>query len=366
MVNFLNLPTVQAPRNALADLSPIGNAIDGNRRNALMVQENARQQEELGMRKSQFEYQQTRDKKQDARSEVEYFGKQAAAIDQLQGPERAKAYQNLIARHPGRASLTPEYLDPVNGPKLIMAEAGQFRDPREDQMKNLEIQRTQAQINQLNQRADDGKVMEVNGRLVRVPKSGPAQEIYAPAQSGPNAAALSKGAPAGYVWKDPNNAAAGVEQIAGYEKAVPGDVAGKIAMMNMAKDRIANTRATLERSWGVKDLAKNVAANVPFVGDLAWASGDIGIAQRDVRTGIEAALRTMTGAAAPEQEVVRYMQMFAPSVNDTQQSAKQKLDGLMRFMEDADRIVMQGRGDIGGTPSPQNQATDLKSKYGLE
>ncbi len=156
MVNFLNLPTVQAPRNALADLSPIGNAIDGNRRNALMVQENARQQEELGMRKSEFEYRQTRDKKQDARSEVEYFGKQAAAIDRLQGPERAKAYQNLIARHPGRASLTPEYLDPVNGPKLIMAEAGQFRDPREDEATNLDLQYKRAQIGKINREMEGG------------------------------------------------------------------------------------------------------------------------------------------------------------------------------------------------------------------
>lgn len=146
MVNFLNLPTVQAPRNALVDLSPIGNAIDGNRRNALMVQEGQRQDQQLAMQRENQQYQRGRDQKQDSRADVEWFAKQAAAVDQLQGPARVQAYQGLLARHPGRASLTPEYLDPINGPKLIMAEAGQFRDPREDQLKDLEIKRQNAQI----------------------------------------------------------------------------------------------------------------------------------------------------------------------------------------------------------------------------
>jgi hypothetical protein len=79
---------------------------------------------------------------------------------------------------------------------------------------------------------------------------------------------------------------------------------------------------------------------------VAALSGDIGIAQRDVRVGIEAALRTMTGAAAPEQEVVRYMQMYMPTPLDTKESAKQKLDGLMSFMDKAEKIVMQGRGEL--------------------
>jgi hypothetical protein len=62
----------------------------------------------------------------------------------------------------------------------------------------------------------------------------------------------------------------------------------------------------------------------------------------------------MTGAAAPEQEVKRYMQMFMPSPKDNKASAKQKIDGLMKFMEDAERLVLQGRGvspSLSGPPA---------------
>lgn len=151
MVNFLNLPTVQAPRNALVDLSPIGNAIDGNRRNALMVQENARQQEELAMRKSQFEYQQTRDKKQDARQDEKFFADRAQAVMNLPAtdPRRAAVWQKTLEGHPGRASLTPDYLDPIKGPEMVLAEYGALRDPREDKMKDLEIRKTEAEITRL-------------------------------------------------------------------------------------------------------------------------------------------------------------------------------------------------------------------------
>lgn len=157
MVNFLNLPTVQAPRNAIVDLSGIGNAIDGNRRNALAMLDSKRQDEELAMRRENQTYQRGRDEKIDARQQVEWFGKTAAAIDRITDPtQRAAAWQNALKRHPDSAGLTPDYLDPMNGPKMVMAEAGQWRDPRDDRMKDLEIQKTQAQINQLNQRADSG------------------------------------------------------------------------------------------------------------------------------------------------------------------------------------------------------------------
>jgi hypothetical protein len=35
-----------------------------------------------------------------------------------------------------------------------------------------------------------------------------------------------------------------------------------------------------------------------------------------------------------------------PGPQDTIESAKQKLDGLVKFMEDAEKLVMQGRGAV--------------------
>lgn len=359
MVNFLNLPTVEAPRNALMNFTPINNALSENR-NALM------QQQQLDMRKEEQTYQRGRDAKQDDAAKVKQLGDMASAYDRLTDPaQRQAGLSRILAQHPNASALGPEYRDPAQAFKLIAAEAGKWRDPREDEATNLDLQYKRAQIGKLN-REDEGKVVEVNGRLVRVSPRG-AEEIYA----SPNADSTSraKGAPSGYLWKDPNNPAAGVEPLPGFDRPIPGDVAGKVAMMNMARDRIAKTRATLEGNWGVAGTLKNAAANVPLVGDLAWASGDIGVAQRDVRTGIEAALRTMTGAAAPEQEVHRYMQMYAPGINDTRETAKQKIDGLMKFMEDADRLVMQGRGTTPTDPPAAGGAggaVDLKAKYGLE
>lgn len=167
--------------------------------------------------------------------------------------------------------------------------------------------------------------------------------------------------PVGHTWVDRTNPDAGVKRLPGYEQTIPGEVAGKVAMMADAKERIAKTRNTFERDWSAEDVAKWAAGNVPLIGDISPLSGDIGIAQRDVRTAIEAALRTMTGAAAPEQEVVRYMQMYMPSPKDSKESAKQKLDGLVNFMDKAERIVMQGRGQVPGmeTPTPSVESEEI-------
>jgi hypothetical protein len=82
---------------------------------------------------------------------------------------------------------------------------------------------------------------------------------------------------------------------------------------------------------------------VPGVGDVGALSGDVGRAQRSVRTSIEAALRAMTGAAAPESEVRQYLEMYMPNARDSVESAQQKLTNLERFMRDTEAIVTQGR-----------------------
>lgn len=144
------------PQNALIDFSPVTNALENNRRNALMQQQNDRADRQMQMQEDEFSYRRGRDQKQDARQQVEWFGKTAAAIDRVADPARRSAmWQRILERHPDKASLTPEYLDPVQGPKLVMAEAGQWRDPREDQMTDLELQYKRAQINNLNEKAND-------------------------------------------------------------------------------------------------------------------------------------------------------------------------------------------------------------------
>jgi hypothetical protein len=122
---------------------------------------------------------------------------------------------------------------------------------------------------------------------------------------------------------------------------VPAEVAGRLAMMETAQRDFAKARITLMKGRGeygyesVADRARS-AANI----------GEIGQANRTIRLGVEAALRVMTGANAPEQEVRRYADQFTPSQNDNADTAKQKLDNLENFMNAARATAMQGRGGV--------------------
>jgi hypothetical protein len=113
--------------------------------------------------------------------------------------------------------------------------------------------------------------------------------------------------------------------------------------MKSARAGIAKTRGVYEKAWSGKEYLEQGAAKLPFIGDLAIASGEVGIAQREIRSGVEAALRVMTGAAAPETEVNRYAQMFTPGATDTIESAKQKLNNLDAFMKNAEEMATRGR-----------------------
>lgn len=151
MVNFLNLPTVQAPRNALADLSPIGNAIDGNRRNALMVQEGQRQDKELAMRREQLD--QTK-----KMTDLEYRSKiaqRSAGIMQMAMNEKDPARKaaivgNLYSQHPEfQQNLAAHGIDPNDhdtAAKFVIAEARGYVNPDDTQLKQLQIQNAQSSL----------------------------------------------------------------------------------------------------------------------------------------------------------------------------------------------------------------------------
>lgn len=156
---YANLPAPEF-RNALLDLSPVNNALSGVRqqnnenRNALL------QQQQMDMRKEEQTYQRGRDAKQDDLQLKTVWGKRAQAVAQQAktDPQGAAAtWQNLLRQHPNPSALSPEYLDVNRGPAMIMAEAGIFNDPRDSRMKDLEIQKTQAEIGKLNRSGGDAE-----------------------------------------------------------------------------------------------------------------------------------------------------------------------------------------------------------------
>lgn len=218
----------------------------------------------------------------------------------------------------------------------IVSEARGVQDP-------LANDRTRAQTDLARAQADQARA---HGELFR-------------AQS---ATAGDGKAPSGFEWVDSRNHSLGLRAIPGGPgEHISSEVAGRLSLMNTAQEGIRATRSIYERAWGAGDFARQAGANLPYVGDLAIASGDLGIAQRNVRMGVEAALRVMTGAAAPEQEVTRYAAMFTPGARDTIESAKQKLDSLDTFMRNANEIATRGRSSTPPQAPPRQGATPAQS-----
>ncbi len=154
------LPAIQInPNNALVDFSPINNAIDQNRQDAFRNNALQMQNRELGMRQQQHDYQMQRDRKNDAHMQVERAGKMAFAIQQMpdSDPAKAAAWQRYLKSY-GDGDHTPEEMDFRTGPKLAAAAAGQFLDPRVNTMKDLEIEKTRAEISKLNRAPVGGEL----------------------------------------------------------------------------------------------------------------------------------------------------------------------------------------------------------------
>jgi hypothetical protein len=135
--------------------------------------------------------------------------------------------------------------------------------------------------------------------------------------------------PAGYTWgKD-----GGLDPIPrGPATQLPAETAGRLALVEAALPKFREARKLFEKDWGPVEYAQ-----------YSFDTGDIGRAKLSVRTAIEAALRTATGAAAPEPEVQRYLDMYMPKDVDSKTTAKQKLDALESFMVKSKELVTQGR-----------------------
>lgn len=163
MRNYFALPAPQVPSNAIIDMSGLSNAFETLRQQRNRNELLAREDEENKYQRGRQARSDSRADESHARGQVEWFGKQALAVDQLQGPERASAWSAIISKHPNRGRLTGDYLDPMRGPKMVAAEAGQWAD-----------------------KSDQGKLFEMDGRIVQVSPSGTTREVYtAPPKSDP-------------------------------------------------------------------------------------------------------------------------------------------------------------------------------------
>jgi hypothetical protein len=151
--------------------------------------------------------------------------------------------------------------------------------------------------------------------------------------------------PVGFRWSQGQQGA--LEAIPGGPATrIPAETAGRVAMIDTALSDFSTARNVMEGEWGAKGAAQSVLG-----------MGEVGRAQRQVRSLIEASLRAMTGAAAPEQEVARYMDLYMPNAADTAETARQKLDLLTSFATNAKSLITQGRGEANTTQEASSANT---------
>lgn len=162
--------------------------------------------------------------------------------------------------------------------------------------------------------------------------------------------------PAGYEWKiDPDTKQRVLSPIEGGPAThLPAETAGRLGLMQAAKPGLEEAKKYFLDESKPGPLVTTGDEGKPAAGSALYNAGkmalgqttssfEIGRQQRNVRIAVEAALRTATGAAAPEEEVKRYTNMYAPTIYDDLKTRKQKLDALERFIDSAESTITRGR-----------------------
>jgi hypothetical protein len=192
----------------------------------------------------------------------------------------------------------------------------------------------------------EGKYHTVDGTLLRTKPGGQPEIVYdASVKPAKPTAGWQKTAD-GKGWEpvpggphDPKTIETETKAKAGAVK-LPSEVAGRLALMHEAVKDFPSATEALMKNRGAYGIDKSLT-----VAEYAGNFGEVGRAKRVVRTAIEGALRAMTGAAAPEQEVSRYLDMFMPGVTDSPETAKQKIGLLHGFIDRATQIATNGQQD---------------------
>lgn len=157
------------PQNALINFAPVNEAINTNRRNALMQQESDRQDEELGLRKQQFAQQQ----KMGALDYGAKLAQHSAGLAQMALAEKDPARKQAIMTR--MYSLDPSYRDNLashgvnpddhdTAANFVIAEARGYQDPLDTKAKQLQIQNAQNQVgmNDLDRRYKEAQIKALN------------------------------------------------------------------------------------------------------------------------------------------------------------------------------------------------------------
>lgn len=157
-----------------------------------------------------------------------------------------------------------------------------------------------------------------------------------------------------------------ITSSAGGVKMSPEEATKFTALQEGAKD-IQSAIDTLAPGGNVSELGVTSGQSFMGIEGIPFTAGRQ--SRQQMQRGIEAILRAMTGAAAPESEVQRYMGMFFPSPTDSDASAKEKLNAAKAWVDGITNLMKTGRPQLQGgettTPGvgrfvPQLPAGDWK------
>jgi len=132
--------------------------------------------------------------------------------------------------------------------------------------------------------------------------------------------------------------------------------AGKVAMATQAIEGVDVARSKIFDKDGKINKGLLLAISVPGTTGLPGHS-DARIARSAIRNAVEAKLRLETGAAATESEINRTLDRFMPTVADTAESAKFKLDELQKFFRSS---LSQTKGMKVNKPTEGNDPLGLR------
>jgi hypothetical protein len=250
------------------------------------------------------------------------------------------------------------YRDPVNGPRLALAEANSAKELLERAKTKVEIGMTGAhaglysaqtdlvrgQLSQLGQKASGEFELGPDhvrfGRRIN-PDTGQA-EVYEIARGG----AKEQKLPAGYRRSavEPGK----LEPIpGGPADKITGEQAAKTAMLVEAQRSLPAVRQIFLGTPATADKPAVQPALGSSLSPVAYAKsqfaiGDVGEGQRLMETGMEAILRALTGAAAPKEEVAKNLHQYLPVPSDSVETRKRKLDLYERVVTRITQLSAHG------------------------
>ena len=144
--------------------------------------------------------------------------------------------------------------------------------------------------------------------------------------------------------------------VEGTAKGVSGEAAGRVAAAEEAVTSIQSIEKAIFDEDGDLRYSVLAGARAPiFGGPMPFAEEGRRV-YTDMYQAVDAWLRATTGAAAPEQEIQRYLDAYMPGPFDTATSAKHKLTKLRALVTGVSKAVKPNAPSAAPSPAPAQSA----------